>query len=183
MPWTARCCRPHWRIGIPVSRWRTSARSTEAGTWVPSCEACGVSSIETRTPRTTVRCSESRATSKSRTSPTFAVRYGTSAWGGGWSFWEPFRAAKRYELVSMGVHTLVLAPADSAAGSEAKRVGATAIDPEDTEAIAAFLGGVRDGTLPALNGESVDYKTLAPRVARVLIHPLPPGAMPSEEFA
>ncbi|HWH03990.1 MAG TPA: glycosyltransferase [Gemmatimonadales bacterium] len=91
--------------------------------------------------------------------------------------------AKLYELVSMGVHTLVLAPADSAAGSEAKRVGATAIDPEDTEAIAAFLGGVRDGTLPALNGESVDYKTLAPRVARVLIHPLPPGAMPSEEFA
>jgi hypothetical protein len=91
--------------------------------------------------------------------------------------------AKLYELVSMGIHVLVLAPVDSAAGSEAERVGAVAIDPEDTEAIASFLDSVRNGALPALNGEAVDYKTLAPRVARVLTHPLPPGAMPSEEFA
>src|SRR5262249_19742542 len=91
--------------------------------------------------------------------------------------------AKLYELVAMGIQTLVLAPADSAAGSEAKRVGAVAIDPDDIEAISAFLAGVRDGTLPAMSGESVDYATLAPRVAKVLTRPLPRGAMPSEELA
>lgn len=91
--------------------------------------------------------------------------------------------AKLYELVAMGVHTLVLAPAASATASEATRVGAVALDPEDVEAIAAYLGQVRAGTLPAVNEDAVDYRTLALRVAKVLSHPLPPGALPFEEPA
>ena len=91
--------------------------------------------------------------------------------------------AKLYELVAMGIQTLVLAPEGSAASSEAQRVGAAAIDPDDIEAIAEFLSQVRLGTVPASNGEPVDYRALAPRVATVLTHALVPGALPSQELA
>jgi glycosyltransferase involved in cell wall biosynthesis len=91
--------------------------------------------------------------------------------------------AKLYELVAMGIATLVIAPAASAAGSEARRVGAVVIDPDDTEAIACYLDEVRQGTLPAVTGESVDYQTLAPRVAQVLAHPPVPGVLPTQELA
>jgi len=91
--------------------------------------------------------------------------------------------AKLYELVAMGIATLVIAPAASAAGSEARRVGAVAIDPEDIEGIARYLHDVRQGTVPAVSGESADYRTLAPRVARVLTHPPAPGVYPTQELA
>jgi glycosyltransferase involved in cell wall biosynthesis len=91
--------------------------------------------------------------------------------------------AKLYELVAMGIQTLVLAPAASAASSEAQRVGAAAIDPDDVEEIAEFLAQVRLGTVPARTGEPVDYRALAPRVATVLSQVLAPGALPSQELA
>lgn len=91
--------------------------------------------------------------------------------------------AKLYELVAMGVQTLVLAPAASAASSEAKRVGAVAIDPDDIDAIAEFLSQVRLGTVPASAGEPVDYRALAPRVASVLSQALAPGVLPFQELA
>jgi hypothetical protein len=91
--------------------------------------------------------------------------------------------AKLYELVAMGMATLVIAPAASAAGSEARRVGAVAIDPDDIEGIARYLHDVRQGTVPAGSGESADYRTLAPRVARVLTHPPVPGVYPAKELA
>lgn len=91
--------------------------------------------------------------------------------------------AKLYELVAMGIQTLVLAPAASAASSEAKRVGAVAIDPDDIDSIAEFLSQARLGTVPASIGEPVDYRVLAPRVATVLSQALAPGALPSQELA
>jgi len=83
----------------------------------------------------------------------------------------------------MCIQTLVLAPAASAASSEARRVGAVAIDPDDTDAVADFLAQVRLGTVPASPGEPVDYRALAPRVATVLSQALAPGALPSQELA
>lgn len=78
--------------------------------------------------------------------------------------------AKLYELVAMGIPTLVIATAASAASTEARRVGAAVRDPDDIDGIARFLAQVREGggTIPASQGEAVDYRMLAPKVARVL---------------
>lgn len=78
--------------------------------------------------------------------------------------------AKLYELVAMGIPTLVVATAASAASTEARRVGAAALDPDDVDGIAAFLEQVRNGggTIPASKGEAVDYRMLARKVATVL---------------
>ena len=55
--------------------------------------------------------------------------------------------AKLYESVAMGITTLVVAPANSAAAVEAKRVGALVCDRADVEGMACLLEHVwRDGS-------------------------------------
>jgi hypothetical protein len=55
--------------------------------------------------------------------------------------------AKLYESVAMGVPTLVVAPADSAAAAEGKRVGAVVCDSGDVEGMASLLENLwRDGS-------------------------------------
>jgi glycosyltransferase involved in cell wall biosynthesis len=78
--------------------------------------------------------------------------------------------AKLYELVAMGVPTLVIAAAESAASSEARRIGASAVEAEDCEGIVqmielACLGPI---TRPAPKTVSVDYRDLAVSLGSLL---------------
>jgi glycosyltransferase involved in cell wall biosynthesis len=72
--------------------------------------------------------------------------------------------AKLYESVAMGIPTLVVAPAHSAAGIEGERIGAIVRDPADVAGIACVLERVwRDGSgrrnpCPA----SITYEAVAP---------------------
>jgi hypothetical protein len=78
--------------------------------------------------------------------------------------------AKLYEMVALAPVTLVVASEHSAAKSEASRLGARTVQPDDLEGIAqaftqAWQGqglGDRSGSLAA------DYRTLAPSVAEWL---------------
>lgn len=77
--------------------------------------------------------------------------------------------AKVYEMVALGVPTLVLAEPGSASAEEARRIGAVAVDPEDIEGIAQTLARARRGELrAALSRGAVDYDAVAPRMAAVL---------------
>jgi glycosyltransferase involved in cell wall biosynthesis len=84
--------------------------------------------------------------------------------------------AKLYESVAMGIPTLVVAPADSAAGVEGIRVGAVVRDADDVEGIAGLLGELwRDGARDRLPCPvPITYEAIAPLVDRVFSVPAPP---------
>jgi glycosyltransferase involved in cell wall biosynthesis len=85
--------------------------------------------------------------------------------------------AKLYETVAMGVQTVVLASAASAAGSEAARLGATTIDPHNALALALFLEQARrGGRSPARLAPETDYRQLAGRVSALLAPPVETAA-------
>lgn len=78
--------------------------------------------------------------------------------------------AKLYELVAMGIPTLVVTEADSAAAIEGERVGAVVRDPGDVEGIAGVLEQVwRDGSRrrPACP-VPITYEAIAPLVDQLL---------------
>ena len=78
--------------------------------------------------------------------------------------------AKLYEMVAMEAQTVVLAALDSAAASEARRLGASAIDPDDTtgllEVMERAFEGKRAETSTAV--AELDYQQLAVRVGTLL---------------
>jgi hypothetical protein len=63
--------------------------------------------------------------------------------------------AKVYESVGLGVPTLVIAERDSAAASEARRIGAMTVEADDVAGIKSILSDLVSGKLP---------KTITPRV-------------------
>jgi len=78
--------------------------------------------------------------------------------------------AKLYESVAMGIPTLVVAPADSAAGVEGKRVGAAVHESHDVEGIACVLeqlwcGDSRRGSPCPV---PITYDAIAPLVDTLL---------------
>ncbi|HXF96522.1 MAG TPA: glycosyltransferase, partial [Gemmatimonadales bacterium] len=78
--------------------------------------------------------------------------------------------AKLYESVAMGIPTLVVAPAGSAAAVEALRVGAAVREPADVEGIAGLLETLwLDGSRPPSSpGVAITYQAIAPLVDEVL---------------
>ncbi|HTD71589.1 MAG TPA: glycosyltransferase [Gemmatimonadales bacterium] len=77
--------------------------------------------------------------------------------------------AKLYESVAMGIPTLVVAPADSAAGVEGERVGAVVRDAADVEGIACVLERLwRDGSRERSCPVPITYEAIAPLVDQVL---------------
>ncbi len=83
--------------------------------------------------------------------------------------------AKLYESVAMRVPTLVVAPPDSAAGMEGKRLGALVCDSSDVAGIAGVLeqlwrDGVRD---PSPCPVPITYDAIAPLIDRVLMMAVP----------
>lgn len=83
--------------------------------------------------------------------------------------------AKLYESVAMRIPTLVVAPADSAAGLEGARLGALVRDPADVEGIAGVLEQVwqQDGQPPSPCPVPITYEAIAPLVDRLLTDALP----------
>ena len=92
--------------------------------------------------------------------------------------------AKLYESVAMGIPTLVVAPADSAAWIEGKRVGAVVHDAADIEGIACVLERLwRDGLRERSCPVPITYEAIAPLVDKVLQQrrrpdPQRPGSRP-----
>ena len=77
--------------------------------------------------------------------------------------------AKLYESVAMGIPTLVVAPAGSAAAVEGERVGAVVRDAADIEGIACVLERLwRDGSQERLCPVPITYEAIAPMVDKVL---------------
>ena len=78
--------------------------------------------------------------------------------------------AKLYELVAMGVPTLVIAGAESAASSEARRIGGAVVEPGDCVAMVQIMEEACLGpaTRSAPQGVSVDYRELAVRLDPIL---------------
>jgi glycosyltransferase involved in cell wall biosynthesis len=77
--------------------------------------------------------------------------------------------AKLYELAAMGIPTVVIASADSASTSECRRLGGTAVEPDDVAGMVrvmedAWLGRAVRASPDAL----IDYRDLAPRVSQIL---------------
>src|SRR2546426_5240235 len=74
--------------------------------------------------------------------------------------------AKLYELVAMGIPTLALAGPDSSTSSEARRVGATAVNPSDCEGMVQMMENACLGpvTRSAGDGASVTYRDVAVRL-------------------
>ena len=78
--------------------------------------------------------------------------------------------AKLYESVAMGIPTLVVADADSAAGVEAERVGAVVRDPGDIEGIVCVLERLwlDDSRRRAACPVPITYEAIAPLVDTLL---------------
>jgi glycosyltransferase involved in cell wall biosynthesis len=77
--------------------------------------------------------------------------------------------AKLYELVTMGVSTLVVAPRGSAAGVEGNRVGAVVRDAADVEGIMGVLEQLwRDGSGAPSCPVPITYEAIAPLVDQLL---------------
>jgi hypothetical protein len=80
--------------------------------------------------------------------------------------------AKLYEMVAMGVQTVVLASTPSAAASEAARLGATTIAPKNSLALALFMEQARRSAgAPARRSSGADYQHVAGRVSALLTAP------------
>jgi len=79
--------------------------------------------------------------------------------------------AKLYECVALGLPTLVIAEAGSAAASEAQRIGAMTCDPADTEAIVGILLRLwlHPSARRAAPRTPIDYATLAAEMDRLLM--------------
>ena len=85
--------------------------------------------------------------------------------------------AKLYESVAMGIPTLVIAPAHSAAGREAVRIGALQAEPDDVQGIAAaMLRAARESNGNGGSAGATDYRALAPAVSALLL-----GEQPQED--
>jgi glycosyltransferase involved in cell wall biosynthesis/peptidoglycan/xylan/chitin deacetylase (PgdA/CDA1 family) len=78
--------------------------------------------------------------------------------------------AKLYELVAMGIPTVVIASPESAAQSEARRLGAAAVDPEDPAALLRLMEDAwrNDSRAVPAGAAKSDYRALAPLVSRML---------------
>jgi isocitrate lyase len=78
--------------------------------------------------------------------------------------------AKLYESVAMGVPTLVLARADSAAAAEGRRLGVMVRDPNDVEGVARVLEQlwVDDSRAPSPCPASITYEAIAALVDQIL---------------
>jgi glycosyltransferase involved in cell wall biosynthesis len=78
--------------------------------------------------------------------------------------------AKLYECVGLGIPTLVIAEAASAAASEARRIGAFTVDENDVDAIRAVLEDVLACRIPITIAARapVSYEGLAIRMDRLL---------------
>jgi hypothetical protein len=78
--------------------------------------------------------------------------------------------AKLYECVALGLPTLVIAEALSAAAREARRIGAIACEPADIDGIAAVLRRLWRRAQPARiePAAAIDYPTLASDMDRLL---------------
>ena len=78
--------------------------------------------------------------------------------------------AKLYELVGLGVQTLVVTEEGSAAAMEADRLGVIRREPTDVEGIAAVIRSVAKGELPArLRAcDDVYYRNISDRYADIL---------------
>jgi hypothetical protein len=85
--------------------------------------------------------------------------------------------AKLYESVGMGIPTLVVAPADSAAGVEGNRVGAVVRDSADVEGIACVLEQLwrDDSRRRSPCPVPITYEAIAPQVDKVLRDVRRPG--------
>jgi hypothetical protein len=85
--------------------------------------------------------------------------------------------AKLYESVAMGIPTLVVAPADSAAGVEGSRVGAVVRDPADIEGIACVLEQVwrDDSRLRSPCPVPITHEAIAPLLDKLLGAKVPPA--------
>jgi glycosyltransferase involved in cell wall biosynthesis len=78
--------------------------------------------------------------------------------------------AKLYECVGLGIPTLVIAEATSAAASEARRIGAITLDGSDVEAMRALLEDVLSCRIPTTitSRAPVSYDGLASEMDRLL---------------
>jgi glycosyltransferase involved in cell wall biosynthesis len=78
--------------------------------------------------------------------------------------------AKLYELIVLGVPTVVVAGAESAAGTEAARLGAWRVDDGDVQRLADLLQQAWGGALEARAdaAASADYREIAGHVDRIL---------------
>jgi hypothetical protein len=78
--------------------------------------------------------------------------------------------AKLYELVAMGVPTLVVGERESAAASEARRLGAIAVEPDAVPKIARVLAEAWEGLAAPPNREAtlLDYRDLCQALDAVL---------------
>src|SRR5947208_5934855 len=85
---------------------------------------------------------------------------------------------KLYESVAMGVPTLVVAPAGSAAAVEGNRLGAVVRDSGDVEGIACVLEQLwrEDSRQRSSCPVSITYEAIAPLVDQVLGMSLPPAS-------
>ena len=81
--------------------------------------------------------------------------------------------AKLYECVGLGIPTLVIAEATSAAASEARRIGAMTLDGSDVAGIRALLEDVVARRIPTAVTSSapISYHDLANQMDRVLREP------------
>ena len=71
--------------------------------------------------------------------------------------------AKLYESVGLGVPTLVIAEPDSAAATEARRIGAMTADATDVAAVRSILENLLDGVVPMVfpTIESISYEKIS----------------------
>jgi glycosyltransferase involved in cell wall biosynthesis/peptidoglycan/xylan/chitin deacetylase (PgdA/CDA1 family) len=78
--------------------------------------------------------------------------------------------AKLYELVAMGVQTFVIAAPDSAASSEARRIGASVVESTDCAAMVQIMENACFGpvTRSVRPGVSLDYRDLAVSLGSIL---------------
>ena len=90
--------------------------------------------------------------------------------------------AKLYEMVGMGVPTVVITELDSATASEARRLGAAVVAPEDVETLTSLMRRLwtEVGSVGTATFGEVDYQQMARRVSALLATPtarIRPAAM------
>jgi glycosyltransferase involved in cell wall biosynthesis len=91
---------------------------------------------------------------------------------------QPYQVpAKLYELVGMGIPTLVLASSGSATSSEARRLGATALAPDDALGMAREMEAIWLGhaARPRQPETVLDHEQLAQHLNEVVFHHIGTG--------